>query len=168
MHWLSWVPLCEPNCFRISVLRVASGLRVKLVGRKSALNPLWFILLTVQRRWSLLLCGLFYEAICFKSCLVLICSCILSPFSIEITSLGEKRANLSAFRTFVRFALVWFLSVSSSSACLGWAAACDCGTPWIFFYYFFVFFCVCVGWGGVEGGGEGKVVWRVWCYALIS
>ena len=29
-------------------------------------------------------------------------------FSIAITSLGEERANLSALRTFVRFALVWF------------------------------------------------------------
>ena len=27
---------------------------------------------------------------------------------IAITSLGEERANLSVFRTFVRFALVWF------------------------------------------------------------
>ena len=31
-----------------------------------------------------------------------------SPFSIAITSLGEKRANLSAFRMFVRFRLVLF------------------------------------------------------------
>ena len=31
-----------------------------------------------------------------------------SPFSIVITSLGEERANLGAFRAFVRFALVWF------------------------------------------------------------
>ena len=30
-----------------------------------------------------------------------------SPFSIAITSLGEERTNLSAFRTFVRFVLVW-------------------------------------------------------------
>ena len=29
------------------------------------------------------------------------------PFSITITSLREERANLSAFRTFVRLALVW-------------------------------------------------------------
>ena len=29
-----------------------------------------------------------------------------SPFSIAITSLGEERANLSAFGTFVRFVLV--------------------------------------------------------------
>ena len=31
----------------------------------------------------------------------------VSPFSIAITSLVEERANLSAFRTFVRFVLVW-------------------------------------------------------------
>ena len=30
-----------------------------------------------------------------------------SPFGIAITSLGEERVNLSAFRTFVRFVLVW-------------------------------------------------------------
>ena len=70
--------------------------------------------------------GLFYEAICIKSCIVLLCSCVFflfffcyffiflfyffffSSFSIAITSLGEERANLSAFRTFARFALVWF------------------------------------------------------------
>ena len=32
-----------------------------------------------------------------------------SPFSIAITSLGEERANLSAFRTFVQYALVFSL-----------------------------------------------------------
>ena len=42
------------------------------------------------------------------SYLVLFYSCVFSPFSIAITSLGEERANLCAFRTFVRFALVWF------------------------------------------------------------
>ena len=35
------------------------------------------------------------------------CSCVFSPFSIAITSLGEERANLGAFRTFVRFVFVW-------------------------------------------------------------
>ena len=30
-----------------------------------------------------------------------------SPFSIAITSLGEERANLSAFLMFDRFVLVW-------------------------------------------------------------
>ena len=43
--------------------------------------------------------------VCLSVChfvLVLFC-----PFSIAITSLGEERANLSVFRTFVRFVLVW-------------------------------------------------------------
>ena len=31
-----------------------------------------------------------------------------SPLSIAITWLGEERAYLSAFRAFVRFALIWF------------------------------------------------------------
>ena len=42
---------------------------------------------------------------------VLTCYFVLvffSPLSNAITSLGEKRANLSVFRTFVRFVLVWF------------------------------------------------------------
>ena len=46
----------------------------------------------------------------FVLCLTL-CYFVLvffSPFSIAITSLGNERANLSALRTFVRFALVWF------------------------------------------------------------
>ena len=47
----------------------------------------------------------------FVLCLTL-CYFVLvffSPFSIAITSPGEERElNLSAFRTFVRFALVWF------------------------------------------------------------
>ena len=69
-----------------------------------------------------------------------------SSCSIAITSLGEERANLSAFRIFVRFAL---LSVSSSSWCLGRAAVCDCGSPWtfllpFFFFTIFVFVCPCM------------------------
>ena len=42
---------------------------------------------------------------------LLLCYFVLvffSLFSIAITLLGEERANLSAFRTFVRFVLVWF------------------------------------------------------------
>ena len=45
----------------------------------------------------------------FVVCLT-ICHFVLvffSPFSIASTSLGEERANLNAFRTFVRFVLVW-------------------------------------------------------------
>ena len=45
---------------------------------------------------------------------MLFCSCNFSPFSIAITSLGEERANLGAFRAFVRFPLVWFCLFSLS------------------------------------------------------
>ena len=41
------------------------------------------------------------------SCVILFL-CFFSPLSIGVTSLGEERAKLSAFCTFVRFALVWF------------------------------------------------------------
>ena len=53
---------------------------------------LWFIL-----RVDLFCLALYFFVIVF-----------FSPFSIAITSLGEERANLSAFRTLARFALVWF------------------------------------------------------------
>ena len=53
---------------------------------------LWFIL-----RGDLCCLTLYYFVLVF-----------FSPFSIVITSFGEERANLSAFRTFVRFALVQF------------------------------------------------------------
>ena len=42
----------------------------------------------------------------FVVCLSM-CHFVLVFFSIAITSLGEERANLSAFRTFVRFVLAW-------------------------------------------------------------
>ena len=47
----------------------------------------------------------------FVVCLT-VCHFVLvffSPFSIAITSLGEERANLSAFRTFVRLCLFRFV-----------------------------------------------------------
>ena len=64
-----------------------------------------------------------------------------SPFSIAITSLGEERANINAFRTFfVRlfdfclFGFVGFLFFWG----LGRAAVCNCGTPGTFLLPFLV------------------------------
>ena len=51
--------------------------------------------------WFILRGDLFYVLPC------VILFLFFSPFSIVITSLGEERAYLSAFRTFVRFVLVW-------------------------------------------------------------
>ena len=98
----------------ISVLSVTSGPRVNLTGRKSALNsPVVYstdrskavvpvLVLLFVALWFILRGDLFCLVLCY---FVLV---FFSPFSIAITSLGEERANLSAFRTFVRFALVWF------------------------------------------------------------
>ena len=100
----------------ISVFRVASGPRVKLASCKNALNPRWFILLTVLRRWSrcwsysLLLCSLFYER--FVWCLTL-CYFVLvffSPFSIAITSLGKIELILVLFVRLFDLRLFGFVS----------------------------------------------------------
>ena len=96
---------------------MASGPRIKLAGRKSALTP--SVVYSTDRSKAvvpvlvLLFVALWFilRGNLFMSYLVLFCSCdvvFFSPFSIAITSLGEKRANHSAFRTFVRFVLVWF------------------------------------------------------------
>ena len=56
-----------------------------------------------------LCCFVVYSTRRFVVCLS-VCHFVLvffSPFSIAITSLGEERANLNAFRTFVRFVLVY-------------------------------------------------------------
>ena len=103
----------------ISVLRVASGPRVKLVSCKSALNPPNpsppppVVCSTDHSKvvvpvLVLLCCFVVYSTRRFVVCLS-VCHFVLvffSPFSIAITSLGEERANLSAFCTFVRFVLV--------------------------------------------------------------
>ena len=95
----------------ISVLRVASGPRVKLVSCKSASNSRWLLYLPFLGSGpgvSLTLCCFVVNSKRrFVLCLTL-CHFVLvffSPFS--ITLLEEERANLSAFRTFVRFVLVW-------------------------------------------------------------
>ena len=97
-----------------SVLRVASGPRVKLASCKSALNPpvvystdlskavVPVLVLLFVALWFILRGDLLYVFPC-----VILFLCFFSPFSIAITSCGEERANLSAFRTFVRFVLVW-------------------------------------------------------------
>ena len=54
-------------------------------------------------------CFVVYSARRFVECLTL-CHFVLvffSPFSIAITSLREERTNLSAFRMFDRYVLVW-------------------------------------------------------------
>ena len=88
-------------CF-VSVLRVASGPRVKLASCKSALNPpvvystdrskavVPVLVLLFVALWFILRGNLLYVFPC-----VILFLFFFSPFSIAITSLGEERANLS-------------------------------------------------------------------------
>ena len=70
----------------VSVLRVASGPRVKLASCKSALNPP--VVCSTDRSKAVVpvlvllfvLCGLFYEAICCMSFCVSFCSCVFQSF----------------------------------------------------------------------------------------
>ena len=68
-------------------------------GSSKAVVPVLVLLLLAL--WFILRGDLLYVFPC-----VILFLCFFSPFSIAITSLGEERANLSAFRTFVRFGLV--------------------------------------------------------------
>ena len=92
----------------VSVLRAASGPGVKLASCQSALNPavtysadrsnavVPVLVLLFVALWFIIRGDLFYVLILCYFVLV-----FFSPFSIATTSLGEERANLSAFRTFV-------------------------------------------------------------------
>ena len=72
-----------------------------VTDRSEAVVPVLVLLLVAL--WFILRGVLFYVLPC-----VILFLCFFSPFSIAIASLGEEGANLSAFRTFARFVLVWF------------------------------------------------------------
>ena len=67
--------------------------------RSRAVVPVLVLLFVAL--WFILRGDLLYVFPC-----VILFLCFLVFFSIAIISLGEERANLSAFRTFVRFVLV--------------------------------------------------------------
>ena len=116
----------------ICVLREASGPRVKLASCKSGFNPrvvystnrskavVPVLVLLFVALWFILRGDLFYI---LPYVILFLCFSVL--LELRLPRFGKR--VLSAFRTFVRFAFVW-LSVSSSSWCLGRAAVCNCGT----------------------------------------
>ena len=87
----------------ISVLRVASGPRVKLASCKSAFNPRVVystdcskaVVLLVY--YSLLLCGLFYEAICFVLPCVILFLCFSVLLALRLPRLGKGELILVLF-----------------------------------------------------------------------
>ena len=63
-----------------------------------------------------------------------------SRFSIAITTLGEERANLSALRTFVRFALVWVCLFPLSLSVWAGLRFVIVPFPGLFSYLFFLMY----------------------------
>ena len=131
-----------------SVLRVASGPRMKLASCKSALNPtvvystdrskavvpvLVFLFVAL---WFILRGDLFYvlpRVILFLSFLVLL--------ALRLPRLGKRELILrSGFRTFVRFVLVWICRICRFPLPLdGWEGLwfVIVALPELFFYLFF-------------------------------
>ena len=91
--------------------------------RSKAVVPVLVLLFAAL--WLVLQGDLFYVL----HCVILFLS-FFGPFKIAITSLGEERADLSAFRTFVRYALVWFclfpfpLGVLEGLRCIANSSSC--------------------------------------------
>ena len=130
----------------MSVLRVALGPRVKLASCKSALTtpapprPTPTMVYSTDRSKAVVLvlvllfcCFVVYSTRRFVLVLPgdILFLFFFSPFSIAITSLGEERANLSVFCTFVWFELVWFCRVWE------WLRLVIVALPGLFSYLFF-------------------------------
>ena len=116
---------------------------MKLAGRKSALNPLVVystdhsgavvpvLVLLFVALWFILRGDLF----CVLPCVILfLCFSVL----LHCDYLTWGRESWSwCYLCVCSICACLVLSVSSSSWFLGWAAVCDCGTPWTFLLPFF-------------------------------
>ena len=131
---------------RVSVLRVASGLRVKLASCKSALTPppppvvcstdrskavVPVLVLLFVALWFILQGDLLYV---FPCVILFLCFSVL--LVLRLPRLGKRELILVLFVRLFGLACL-DLSVSSSSMGLGRATVCDCGTPWTFLLPFF-------------------------------
>ena len=122
----------------ISVLRVASGPRVKLASCKSALNPT-VVCSTDRSKAVVLVLVLLFVALWFilRGYLLYVFSCaiLFLCFSVllvlRLPRLG-KRELILVFFCVCSVCACLDLSVFSSSWGLGRAAVCDLGTPWTF------------------------------------
>ena len=122
--------------------------------RSKAVVPVLVLLFVAL--WFILRGDLFYVLPCI---ILFLCFPVLS---IAITSLGEERVNLNAFRTFFRFALIWFclfpLPLDVWEGLRFVIVALPGLFSYLFFFFFFLFFFLGGGVGG-DGGSGGGVGW---------
>ena len=152
MHWLSWEPLCEPNFLCISILRVASGHRVKLASCKSALNPRCLVVYSTDHSKAvvpvlvLLIFALWFilRGDCFVLPCVILFLCFSVLLALRLPRLGKRELILLlVVRLFdlYLFGFVGFVFLLVS----GKGCGCDCGTPWTFLLPSFNLF-LCTYW----------------------
>ena len=98
--------------------------------RSKAVVPVLVVLFVAL--WFILRGDLFYVLPC-----VILFLFFSSPFSIAITSLGEERASLGAFCTFVRFALAWFCLFPLPLGVWEWLPCVIVALPGLFSYPLF-------------------------------
>ena len=136
----------------ISVLRVASGPRVKLASCKSALTPpvvcstdrskavVPVLVLLFVALWFILRGDLLYVFPC-----VILFMCFSVLLVLRLPRLGKRELILVLFvRLFglCLFRFVGFIFLLGS----GKAAVCDCGTPWTFLLPFFSYATFVLSW----------------------
>ena len=135
------------ECLCVSVLRVASGSRVKLASCKSALNravvystdrskavvPVLVLLFVAL--WFILRGDLLYV---FPCVILFLCFSVLLVLRLPRL---EKRELILVLSYVCSICACLDLSVSSSFWGLGRAAVCDCGTPLNFSLTFFLNTC---------------------------
>ena len=127
---------------------MASGPRVKLAGRKSALTPPPVVCSTGRSKavvpvlvllfvalWFILRGDLFYVLPCF---ILFLCFSVL--LALRLPRFGKGELILVLFVRLFDLYLFGFVGFFFLSWGLGRAAVCDCGTPWTFLLPFFFFF----------------------------
>ena len=129
----------------ISVLRVASGPRVKLASCKSALYST-MVYTTDRSKAVVLVLVLLFGALWFilrgdllyvLSCVILfLCFSVL--LALRLPRLGKRELILSVFRTFDRFVLVWICLFPLPLDVWEGLRFVIVALPGIFFYLFFL------------------------------
>ena len=137
----------------ISVLRVASGPRVKLASCKSALTstppppPTPVVYYTDRSKAVVPVLVLLFVALWFilrgdsfyvlPYVILFLCFSVL--LALRLPHLGKRELIL----VLVRFVLVWICRFPLP-LCMGRAAVCDCGTPWTFLLPFIYYLRLCL------------------------
>ena len=125
----------------ISVLRVASGPRVKLASCKSALNPVVYftdrskavvpvLVLLFGALWFILRGDLLYVLHC-----AILFLCFSFLLALRLPRLGKRELMFVLFVCLIDLCLFGFVGFLFPW-CLRRAAVCDCGTPWAFLLLF--------------------------------